>query len=172
MTMHRYEKGSVTADYLRAGVGVGISGGLMVGAAPVPAVAVILLLLVSLFGVYGVRTWLRQVTVIEVDETGIKSRGPLGQIADREVAWAGLNDLQIRFYSVKRDGKDGWMQMIVRGDGGKLRCDSHLEDFETIARHAFDAAARAGVNLNPVTVSNLKSMGLDGVDALAEEPGR
>lgn len=169
MTTHRYERGSLTADYVRAAIGVAIAGGLMVSASPVPMVAVILLLLVILFGVYGIRTWLRQVTVIEVDETGIKSRGPLGQIADREVAWAGLKELQIRFYSVKRDGKDGWMQMIVRGDGSKLRCDSHLGDFETIARHAFDAAVSTGVSLNEVTVANLKSMGLGGVEA---EPGQ
>ena len=169
MSYHRYEKGSLKADYLRAGAGVAISGGLMVSATPVPAVAAILLFLVILFGVYGIRTWLLQVTVIEVDETGIKSRGPLGQIADREIAWADLSDLQIRFYSVKRDSKDGWMQMIVRGDGGKLRCDSHLEDFETIARRAFDAAAGAGVSLNPVTIANLESMGLRGPGT---EPGQ
>jgi hypothetical protein len=162
MSRHRYEKGSLNADYARATAGVVIAGGLMVSASPVPAVASILLFLASLFGVYGIRTWLRHATVIEVDESGIKSRGPLGQIGDRQIAWAGLEDLQVRFYSVKRDSKDGWMQMIVKGDGGKLRCDSHLEDFETIARHAFDAAASAGLSLNPVTVSNLKSMGLSG----------
>lgn len=169
MSRHRYEKGSLRADYIRAAAGVAISGGLVVSASPVPAVAGILLFLVTLFGVYGVRTWLRHATVIEVDESGIKSWGPLGQISDREIAWAGLEDLQIRFYSVKRNSKDGWMQMIVRGDGGKLRCDSHLEDFETIARLAFDAATRAGVNLNETTVSNLKSIG---VGSLEPEPGQ
>jgi hypothetical protein len=164
MSSHRYEKGSVTADYLRAVIGVVICGGLMIGAAPVPAVSVILLLLVLLFGVYGIRTWLRQATVIEVDETGIKSRGPLGRFADTDVAWDGLNDLRIRFYSVKRDRKDGWMQLIVRGDGGKILCDSQIDGFDTIAERAFDAARRAGVELNEVTVANLKSMGLEGLE--------
>jgi hypothetical protein len=164
MSSHRYEKGSVTADYLRAAAGVVICGGLMVGASPVPAVSAILLFLVLLFGVYGIRTWLRQATVIEVDETGIRSRGPLGRFADRDVAWSRLSDMRLRFYSVKRDRKDGWMQLIVMGDGGKLLCDSHIDGFETIARLAFDAAKRAGVELNEVTVANLKSMGLEGIE--------
>ena len=96
MSSHRYARSSVTADYVRAGIGVGICGGLIVIASPGPMVGFILLFLVLLFGVYGVRTWLRQATVIEVDNTGIRSRGPLGRFTDRDVAWAGLNDLRLR----------------------------------------------------------------------------
>lgn len=161
MSSHRYQPGTLKADYFRAGAGVAISGGLFLAASPAPTVSVILLLLAALFGVYGIRTWLRQATVIEVDETGIRSSGPIGRIADREIDWAGLSDLQLRFYSVKRESKDGWMQLVVRGGGGKLRCDSFLEDFEIIARHALDAAQRRDVTLNPTTISNFQSIGLE-----------
>jgi len=158
MTSHRYEQASLMADYARAGAGVAVCGGLLLWASPLPVVGYILLILLLLFAAYGVRTWLRQQTQVEVDERGVSNR--IGTFARREIAWDSLKDLRMRYFSTRRDRSDGWMQLIISGDGRTLKYDSSLSGFAGLVEQAYGAARRADLPLNPTTITNLKSMGL------------
>jgi len=158
MTSHHYEPAALRADYARAGAGVVVCGGLLVLASPLPVVAFLLLALVLLFAVYGLRTWLRQHTRIDVDEQGV--RATVGNLMRREIPWDGLNDLRVRYFSTKRDRSDGWLQLSLSGGGQTLRCDSGLSGFPALVEQSYAAARRANLALNPTTVTNLKSLGL------------
>ncbi|MDP6563747.1 MAG: hypothetical protein QF578_02895 [Alphaproteobacteria bacterium] len=160
MSRHRYPTQTLVADYLRAGAGFFAPVALLVLTDLVAPVVYVLVFLAVLFGVYGGRTLLRQLTELEADDDGIRSRGPLGSALDREVDWAGLQDLRLRYFSTRRDGKDGWMQMVLRGDGGVLRIDSQLPEFDGIVRRAHAAATLRELALDPTTQTNLKASGL------------
>jgi len=160
MTSYRYDTSSLAADYARSGAGVVVAGGLLIAADPLPAIGAVLAAATGLFLVYGLRTVVRQLTLLEVDEQGIRTRGPLGGLFDRAIAWDDLRDLKLSYFSTQRDRKGGWMQLRVRGDGGAIRCDSSLEDFPHIVEYAYRAARERRLEIGHATVANLKSMGL------------
>lgn len=160
MTSFRYEPSALAADYARSGAGVAIAGGLLVGASPLPFISVVLGAATALFAVYGLRTGLRHITELQVDETGIRVCGPWVGAFDREVPWVGITGMKLSYYSTQRDRKKGWMQLRVRGGGSTIRCDSAVSEFPQIVEYAYRAACDAGVELGPSTVINLKSMGL------------
>ena len=167
MSSHRYGMAALAADYVRAAVGTVTTGGILVAAQPLPIIAYLLSGLAALFAVYGLRTGVRHLSRWETDERGIRVRRPFAGALDREVRWDSLSDLRLRYFFTRRDREQGWMQVSLHGPGGVVRCDSGIEDFERIVRLAYAAASEAGLPLNTVTVTNLKSMGL----ALDREAG-
>lgn len=156
MSYHRYPQKSLYADYGRSAVGTILTGipiivadlsmvpGLLIGA------------LVLLFLVYGLRTARRHLTVIDVSEIGVRELGPLGSA----IPWEELREVQLRYYSTRRDRKDGWMQLKVVGAGGKIGIDSTLEGFDAVVRHVAEAAHRQRLELNETTRENLQGMGI------------
>ena len=59
----------------------------------------------------------------------------------RQMKWQELDGLTLRYYSARRNRKDGWMTLGLKSRGRSLAIDSHIEGFETLARLAADAAA-------------------------------
>ena len=111
----------------------------------------------ALFAVYTVRTLLRQLTVFHSGEQGIAAHGPLASA----IAWRDLADLRLRYFSTRRDRKDGWMQLTLRGGGRTMRLESPLIGFADIADRAADAARANGLNLNDATTNNLVALGIE-----------
>ena len=121
--------------------------------------------LALLFGIYGLRTALRQATVLSVDGNGLRQEGPLGAIFDRYLRWADMRELRLRYFSTRRDHKQGWMQLILRAaddstSHGPIRLDSDLHGFDDIVRMAYDVSERRGLPVDPTSASNLAAMGL------------
>jgi hypothetical protein len=50
------------------------------------------------------------------------------------------------------------MTLGLKSGGRSLSIDSHLEDFDSLARLAADAAIRRGLALDPTTRSNFDAM--------------
>ena len=148
---YRYPARALAADYARAGTGAGIFLSGLLGLDPAPAIAWILTGGAGLFLVYFGRTVCRQLTRIEVDETGIRARGPLGEA----IRWAELRSLRLDYYSTRRDQEEGWMQLRLRGAGGTIRADSALAGFAELVRAAVVRARGAGVELDDATRANL-----------------
>jgi len=174
MNIHRYPVKELVSDYIRAGLGVFIPIALMLFTGLLPLVFYIMAALAVLFGSYGLRTALRQATVLIVDDHGVRQEGPLGAIFDRKVSWARMRDFRLRYYSTRRDGAEGWMQLILRDrDGrGAIRMDSHLPGFDDIAQRVSQAAQDNGLALDPTSANNLASLGLgDGKVAQAPADG-
>mgnify|MGYP001494126488 FL=1 len=165
MNSYQYPLKELVPDYLRAGFGFFVPVGLMLFADLAPLVFYVLAGLALLFGIYGLRTALRQATVLSVDGNGLRQEGPLGAVFDRYLCWADLRDLRLRYFSTRRDHKQGWMQLILRAaddsaSHGPIRLDSDLHGFDDIVRMAYDVSERRGLPVDPTSASNLAAMGL------------
>ena len=160
MTACRYPQSAIMWDYARAVCGLAVCAGLLLFTDLLPIVSYIAWGLGVLFAAFAWRTLLRQYTTIEADECGIRLRSRLHSRFDRELLWPALQDLKMRYFSTKRDRSDGWMQMVVRGNGTRIQLDSTLDGFDEIAAHATRVARQMGLDLNPTTTTNLRSMGL------------
>ena len=158
---HRYPFSEIGADYLRAAAGLALTAGPLLFADLLPAFAMILAGLALLFAGYGVRTWLRQQTVVEVSDEALRTLGPFG----KTVPWAALDEVRLRYFSTRRDRAKGWMQLTVKGQNATLHVDSTLDAFEDVARRVVAAAEQRGITLAPTTLSNLEALGIGGQKA-------
>ncbi len=161
MSEHRYPLDSLTGDYLRAGAGVTLCGGPLVlvnvGFWPF----VVLGGLTTLFAYFGWRTWRRHMTVLTLSETGVAAHSQkLPQLSwlNATLPWPELRRYKLSYFSTKRDKSDGWMQLTLRGAGRKLQIDSAIEGFDELARQAFRAARRNGIELSQTTLGNLDAI--------------
>jgi hypothetical protein len=160
MIAYRYPREALTGDFIRAGAGLALTLG---PALAIPATSIaqfILLPLAALFAVFGVRTWQRSVAVIAVTADGISLSSPW----QARLAWQNLKDVRLNYYSTKFDRTGGWMQLMLKGnggpDGGTIRLDSTLEGFNEIARQTAAAARAAGLTLSEATRSNFGALGI------------
>jgi hypothetical protein len=86
-----------------------------------------------------------------------------------------MRDFRLRYYSTRRDGKGGWMQLLLRcRDGsdsrGPIRIDSILSDFEEIVHQVHDSALERGLSIDPTSATNLASLGIGDGDPAARPP--
>ena len=164
MSWHRYQAKSLAGDYVRSGFGLicvavpyfagGLSG--FVGYA--------FIALALLFIIYGGRTVLRQLSVYELDDSGIRVVTGL----PARVAWDELQAMDLRYFSTRRDRQEGWMHLRLTDTEGKIGFDSALDGFDAVVDAAYRASRRAGLALNERTVANLQSLGI-GFDPAAED---
>lgn len=156
MTEHHYSKQGVVADYVRAGIGATLAGGPLFYVETGPVIRVILVLAVMLFMVYGIIAWHRQLTTIYAGEESVLAKGLL----TKKIVWSELRELKLNYYSTKRDRKEGWMQLSLKGAGTQLKILSTLSGFEEIVAQAAREAKRRGVQLSPTTLENLRLLGV------------
>jgi len=149
-TVHRHTFRSLTADYTRSG------GGLLVTALPLVTVdttitvAWMLAAGAFLFAVYGFNTIMRHLGIVECNETAISVSGPFKRV----VAWSEVSDVRLRYFSTRRDGRKGWMQLVVKSPTASVRIESTLIGFADIVALAVKAANKRGIDLSPTTLGN------------------
>jgi hypothetical protein len=148
-----YPRLVLLADYARA------STGLLFAAAIVflPlhwALAITFAIIAALLFAFGLRTYLRQLSRIEISDTGIAVAGPL----PRRVDWAELAGFRLRYFSMRRDRKRGWMELTLRGRTGTLSIESQIDGFGEIVERAARAAAR--LELDEASLVNLAALGI------------
>lgn len=166
MSRHLYPNAAMTGDYLRAAAGfVPVMAILAVGSLG-PTATAILGCLAALFAVFGLRTALRHLTRIETTESGVRASGPLAAA----IPWTALDRMKLAYYSTRRDRRDGWMQLELRGGGATIRLDSRIEGFGEVVRRAAVAAAARDLPLGATTLANLESLGI-GSPVLGEAAG-
>ncbi|HLX80513.1 MAG TPA: hypothetical protein VKS43_08010 [Burkholderiales bacterium] len=146
------------ADYMRGASGSGACAGLIFLVKPAPAVAMTLGAAALLFLVYFARTVCRQLTHIELDETGIRALGPLGA----PIRWEDLRALRLDYYSTRGDREGGWMQLRLRDARRTIRIDSEVDGFAELAAAAAAEARRRGADLDLSTRANLELLGIAG----------
>lgn len=168
MSSHRYPARTLGADYARALTGLALTGGpLMLGAASPVAIAVLGALAI-LFIAYAGRAAMRQFTRYEVSAEGLKRAPPLG-LPPRHIAWNELSRLRLRYYSMRRGSRDGWMQVVLAGAGRRIALESAIEDFDAIVEHAAEVAAARGLAPDSATLDNLAALGICWRGRLSEE---
>jgi hypothetical protein len=159
LTRYRYHPGPLLGDYARA------TAGLVLTALPPlvlplsPWVALPLAVAAGLFVLFAARTAQRHMTIIEMDNTGIYARGPLGG----SIPWEHLAQVRLNYYSTRRDRGLGWMQLRLKGTGAgeTVRIESTLDGFDEIAERVAAVARKRGIGMTDTTVSNFLALGID-----------
>lgn len=155
-TLHRHSFRSLTADYTRSAAGILVTALPLAGVETTSSVAWLLGAGVVLFAVYGLNTAIRHIGRIECTETAISVSGPFKRV----VAWSEVSDVRLRYFSTRRDGRKGWMQLIVKSPSSSVRIESTLEGFADIVSLAVKAANKRGIDLSPTTLGNIEVLGV------------
>lgn len=156
MSEHRYPMDALLGDYVRAGAGLLLAGAPLVLVPLNIYVESVLGGLAALFGCFGGLTALRHLHRIEVGEEGIAARGPFPV----QLTWEALDGVTLRYFATRRDGSRGWMELKLRGAGGRLLLDSRIDGFNDIAERTARAAARRQLPLTPATAANFAALGI------------
>lgn len=167
MICGHYPDEALKADYLRTAAGLALGLAPFLLARPHPLVAVPAAAVLLLFLVYGLRTGLRQFSEIQADDTGILRRGPLG----RAIRWDQVDAISLKYYSTRRDRKEGWLHLTVKGAGRRIDLDSTLTGFQPIAERVAAAALARRLPLSDLTRENFASLGIS-LPRLAPVPGQ
>lgn len=167
MKRFRYPANALIGDYLRAGVGLAVTAGPVLFLETAVPVTVVLGSFAALFAIFGLRTALRQSTVIEMSDDAIATMGKGG----RKLEWREVRQLRLDYYSTRRDREGGWMQMKISGPAGDIRIDSALDGFSEAVGEAASRAAACGIGVTAATHGNLRALGIE-VPALRVEADR
>ena len=159
-TSLRYLWRSLFPDFAGGGIGIALSIGPLAFAHPAGPVAWVLAAAAVLFLVYFGRTVCRQLTHIELDDDGIRVRGPAFLRSRAAIRWEGLRSLRLDYYSTRRDREGGWMQLRLRDARRTIRIDSELEGFVDLVRVVVLEARRRGIDVDEPTRANLAVLGL------------
>ncbi len=160
-SLHRYDRGMLCWDYLRAAVGATICLAPLLAVEAGSVMVYILALLGVIFLIYGLRTLLRHGTTVEMSATGLRATGFWSQT----LAWADLKGMKLAYYSTRRlrdkdrQGGKGWMELKLMGRRGNMTFDQSLDGFDSVVGAALQAAQAHDVALSEVTRANLDAMG-------------
>lgn len=155
MSRHAYPRSAAAADLLRAGLGCAFALVPLVAASPPPAVGVVLLVMLGIFVALGLRGALLLFTHIEVSAAGVSAGSA------REMPWRDLRRVKLAYYSTRRDGRSGWLQLTLESaDRARLRVNSRLDGFRQVALAAAQAANANHLPLDPPTRSNFEALGI------------
>ncbi len=137
-------------SYGRAGAGIAFSGliWLLLPSSIYVSIGCSIFLLV--FVVFGLQVVLRHASVVELGRDTIVVRGP----RTVEVAWSALRSVDLSYFSTRRDGEGGWMQLRLDGAGGTIRIDSDLERFADVVTVALQQGAILGLDVSLRTRQN------------------
>lgn len=173
---YRYPVKSLRGDYFRAGAGLAVCTLPLIFAPPFGGVFLVFGSLATMFAVYGLRAWARQMTVVDLTETVVSTAGPTiisGRLASRvTLAWDEVRAVKLSFYSTRRERTDGWMSLKLKGAGESLNIESDLDGFQDIVAKAAAVAKANHVPLSEATVSNFAVLGITVGTVETATPGR
>ena len=157
MTRHTYPTPAMLGDYARAAAGL-LPVVAIISIAPVGAFeATVLGGLAALFTVFGIRTALRHGSCLELTEGVLRASG----LVRTSIALRELDRLKLTYYSTRRDGRGGWMQLELRSGSSTLRLDSRVEGFTKVVKASTRAAEARGLSLDLATLTNLRALGIE-----------
>ncbi|MCE9522627.1 MAG: hypothetical protein K8S25_09375 [Alphaproteobacteria bacterium] len=156
--LHRWRPAALTGDVIRGAISFG--GALFVGLlVPIGSIAFFLALgLAAVFGWYLAGTISRLRSLVEVNDDGLRLSGGLWPA--KTIKWAQLDRFELRYFSLKRDRSEGWMDLKLRGGGQTLALDDRLDRFHEVLARAFEAARASDVGLSDTTHANLIAAGI------------
>ena len=156
--VHRWPAAALFGDAVRGVVAFGAAV-LLISTVSFGSLEFFLVLgLIVVFGWYLGGTLSRLRSVIEVSEEGLRLSG--GLWAEKTIKWAELQCFELRYYSLRRDRKDGWMDLKLRDGGQTISIDDRLERFHAVLARAWDAARAAEVGVSDSTHANLIAAGI------------
>ncbi|MDX1738028.1 MAG: hypothetical protein R3261_07310 [Alphaproteobacteria bacterium] len=157
MSTFYYHKQKLYWDLSKALFGLFLVGGVLIFANPVPWLFYTLVAITSIFILFLLKIIARFKTEINIDETGIE----ISMLKATRLNWADLDHFKLRYYSTKKSGDKGWMDLQLKGKGKRINVDSQLDGFEEVLGEAARHAAKTGLGLDPVTIDNLNASGIN-----------
>ena len=154
MSLHRYDIRALYGDYIRAGLGMVATIAPIAFVRPDWPIAMMLGSIGLLCFYFVAQTYIRHRTVVGIDDEGIFMRG-LHTVSFR---WTELSRFNLKYYSLRRDRLNGWMELTVKSGTREITFDSRLEDFVTIVRRAHVAAKANQLTMNAITQANLLAL--------------
>ena len=145
----------MVSDYLVSGGGLALSLPPLV-MFELPSVTFWILGLLSAgFAVHGLGVVRRQRIRVETDDDGVRFSPP-----GRRIAWDEITRFGLSYFSTRRDGARGWMELKVASAAATLRVDSRMDRFDELVGRTWSAASRCGVEPDLTTRANLEALGI------------
>lgn len=110
-----------------------------------------LAVLLAGIAIFALQTIVRQTSVLRMDGTGLHIAGA----RSFDIEWSGLKKVDLAYFSTRRDGTNGWMQLKIVSDSRTLRIDSDLTDFEAVVIEALRQADLLGLDVGAATRHNV-----------------
>ena len=151
----KYSRKSISGDYIRAIIGLVITGGLLLAATQITIFQYIFAAGAILFFGFLLRTFLRQFSSFIVTETNIERIG----LFKRSLSWDQLNNVTLKYFSTRRDRKAGWYQLTLSDDIVKITIDSELMGFDTVMKICSDVVVQKQLTVSETTSENFASSG-------------
>jgi hypothetical protein len=165
MIVHRYQMGRLAGDYLRGGCGLAGSVAAWLFLPSIPQVHILIGGLTLLFLLFTIRTVWRQTVRIEVSDQTCTLISPRSAFFKQEsAAWRDLVSVKLRYYSTRRNRKNGWFTMHLAGPTARIAFDSDLDGFEDMVRRAALVVRDNGIVIDDTTRANFAALGF------AEQP--
>ena len=162
VSLHRWAPGALAGDLARGAIAVVVVLLLLAATAENSiagiVVSSVLLVLLVLFGLYVAGTVSRWISVVEVDDKGLRLKG--GVFGQRTIEWAQLKSFELRHFPLSRDRKTGWMDLKLKTATSTISLDDRLDRFGEVLARAWQAAQKAEVGISDVTHANLVAAGL------------
>jgi hypothetical protein len=166
VAIHRWPRGALTGDLVRATLAFGVALFFLFVLIPTARLTLFSLIsvftalvLVVLFGLYLAGTVSHLISVIEIDDQGIRLHG--GLFGARAIKWTELERFELRHFPLSRNRKEGWMDLKLRGSGGRtIALDDRLDRFGEVLARAWEAARAANVGISDATHANLVASGI------------
>lgn len=163
---HQYPRKTTYLAVARMLAGIGVVGGLclLIGGVVATVVAAVL---VVIFVVYGAKAIMRGQDKIDLTSEGllINTWRP-GDASDgniKELPFSEISGLRLAYYSTRRDGEKGWMELVLKTPKAKLVVESEIKGFRQIAMTCYAHAKRQGVRLTLASERNFEVLLGEGV---------
>lgn len=153
----RYPLSALAGDYLRGLLGLGISSVITVTVDRESPLLWLFLGSTALLLVYTLRTVGNHLSRFKLTEEGI-GRSPW---PTRYIAWGQLDGIALRYYSIRRKRRDGWMTMTLRAGRTSIDLESSLPHFQAIVTRAAKAAKDNNLTVDRITLDNLNAIGVN-----------
>jgi hypothetical protein len=155
-----YPAKEIRKEYIRAGFGVTITLVPLLLFGPSSVIVYILAGFLMLFAAYGIRAVYRSGQQIILGQEGISVSGLKG----KHINWEELETFKLSYFSTRRDGENGWMQLKLKGKGDGLTFESTITDFEDLVLHCTKEALRRRLSFDPASIRNLSVLGVSSED--------
>jgi hypothetical protein len=163
MTHHAYPTPAMVGDYARAAAGLCPTIAIFTMMPVGPVGAAVLGGFAALFAAFGIRTVLRHTSRLEMSDGVLRATG----LRRTSISLRELDSIKLAYYSTRRDGRGGWMQLELRSESSTMRLDSRIEGFAELVAASAKAANIRGLSLNAATLANLQGLGVEFVPAEA-----
>lgn len=151
-----YGLNALKGDYIRAAVGLALTGGPLVAADTGRLGMAALSLFALIFLSFGVQTALRHGSRIRANEEGLSVEGPI----KKTIAWRDVRSIGLRYYTMTRGGGAGWMQLKLKGGGVSISIESTVEKFTELVGRVVRETKGRGIDPDPATINNMRALGV------------